>query len=231
MGYLVEKTKLETKVFGGDIFQFYKNNTLYMYDKYSKSDDSCKAISIPDIVVGGFYHFHYLDDSNWMKYSPVFVADYRKMDKLVIILAVNFNFIPLQVRTMLFDKFITEKDFEKDSYLAVDFKGMYTELLRLGFEYSIVEYNASQIKLVHRISLDLLPRFLYSSYPKNKYDPNKLMEIWTAKLKGKEQRHKEMTLLLLSDVYKISEEIGEKYDILREHIERVRKSFEKFGNK
>jgi len=38
-----------------------------------------------------------------------------------------------------FDKFITEKDFEKNNFLEVNFQGMYTELLRYGFEYSIQE--------------------------------------------------------------------------------------------
>lgn len=219
------------KVFGGNIIDFYKENSLYMYDKYSKSDKNCESINIIDIQPGGFYHFHYLDDSNWMKWSPVFVADYRKLDKLTIILAVNFNFIPLEIRSLIFDKFIIDKDIEENRFIPVDFKGMYTELLRLGFEYAIVEYNAAQLKLVHRISLEILPRFLYSSHPKNKYDPNKLMEIWKAKIDGKEQRHKEMTLLLLDDMYKISKEINDRYDALGDHIDRVRKSLEKFGSK
>ena len=229
MGVLQENTKLQMKVFGGNIVDFYKNNSIYMYEKYLGSDSECKSINILDINPGGFYHFHYLDDSNWMKWSPVFVADYRKLDRLTIILAVNFNFIPLEIRTLIFDKFIIDKDIQENRFLPVDFKGMYTELLRLGFEYAIVEYNAEQLKLVHRISLEILPRFLYSQYPKNKYDPNKLMEIWKAKLESKEQRHKEMTLLMLDEVYKVSKEINDKYDVLGEHIERVRKSLKKFG--
>jgi len=48
-------------------------------------------------------------------------------------------------------------------------------------------------------------------------------------LDGKEERHKEMTLLLLDDMYKISKEINDKYSVLGDHIDRVRKSFEKFG--
>ena len=94
MGVLQENTKLQMKVFGGNIVDFYKNNSIYMYEKYLGSDSECRAINISDINPGGFYHFHYLDDSNWMKWSPVFVADYRKLDRLTIILAVNFNFIP-----------------------------------------------------------------------------------------------------------------------------------------
>jgi hypothetical protein len=75
----------------------------------------------------------------------------------------------------------------------------------------------------------LLPRFLYSSYPKNTYDPKKLLEIWETKLETKEQRHKEIITSILSDFYKVRDEISEKYDALRGHIERIRTSYEKYG--
>jgi hypothetical protein len=231
MGSLNERVKLNQLVYGGDLVSFYKENTLFMYDKYSKSDDMCEAISISDIFTGRFYFLHYHDSSNWMRYSPIFCVDYRKFDDKVVILGLNFNFIPLEIRSAIFDKFISEQDFDNNSDLKVDFKGVYTELMRYGFEYTVVEYNAAQIQLVHRIHLELLPRFLYSSHPKNKYDPNKLVEIWTAKLKNREKRHQEMTLAILSDFYDINNEISEKYDALKKHIQRVQNSLNKFKNK
>jgi hypothetical protein len=229
MSSLKERVKLSRLVFGTDIVDYYRNNTLYMYDKYSKTDDDCKAIAKEDIQIGGFYHLHYLDDSNWMRWSPIFCCDYRKFSNMIVILGVNFNFIPLELRDDIFDKFITEKNFAANDVLEVNFKGMYTELLKYGFEYSIQEYNVAQIQLVHRISLELLPRFLYSSYPKNTYDPKKLLEIWETKLETKDQRHKEIITSILSDFYKVREEISEKYDALRGHIERLRTSYEKYG--
>ena len=87
--------------------------------------------------------------------------------------------------------------------MKVDFTGMYSELLKVGFEYSLVEYNSAQIKFVHKISLNILPRFLYHQHPINKYDPNKLMSIWEAKLSGREQRHKEIMLMTLDEMYNI----------------------------
>lgn len=230
MGPLQDRVNLSMKVYGKDIVDFYKNNTLYMVDKYTKSDDMCTSISVRDIIPGRFYFLHYEDPSNWMRYSPIFVVDYRKINDLVIILGVNFNFIPLEVRSSFFDKFISEQDFQNNYPLKVDFKGVYTELLRLGFEYSIVEYNAIQIKLVHQINLELLPRFFYSSHPKNTYDPNKLMEIWTKKIETKEKRHQEITLSLLSEFYDVNGEIDSKYQVLRDHIKRLQDSFNKFKN-
>lgn len=229
MGVLQERVKLSQMVFGKNIVDYYRNNTTFMYNQYQKSDDLCKSINREDIQVGGFYFMQYLDDSNWMKYSPIFCCDYRKFSNLIVILGVNFNFIPLELRSRIFDKFIIEKNFDDNRLLEVDFKGMYSELLRWGFEYAIQEYNVAQIKFVHRISLDLLPRFLYSSYPKNIYDPNKLMQIWGSKLKDRDARHAEIIKSILSDFYEIDKEISSKYDVLVDHITRLQKSYEKYG--
>jgi hypothetical protein len=35
-------------------------------------------INISDIYPGGFYFLHYMDDSNWIRYSPVFIAEFKK---------------------------------------------------------------------------------------------------------------------------------------------------------
>ena len=79
MGSLQNRVDLNMKVYGKDIVDFYKNNSIFMVDKYTKSDDMCTSLSIRDIVPGRFYFFHYEDPSNWMRYSPVFVVDYRKV--------------------------------------------------------------------------------------------------------------------------------------------------------
>ena len=231
MGALQERIDLNQMVFGTDIVDFYKNNTLFMYEKYSKSDDMCEAISISDISVGNFYFLHYHDPSNWMKYSPIFTVETKQLKDMKIVMSLNFNFIPIEIRGRIFDKFISEKMFENNSKLEVDFKGIYTELLKYGFEYSLVEYNAIQISLVHKINLELLPRFLYSSHPKNKYDPKKLMEIWTTKLKTREKRHQELITSNLMDFYEAESLINDKYDALFGHIQRLQSSFNKFKNK
>lgn len=229
MGALQDRVDLSQKVFGENLVDYYRNNTLHMYDKYSKSDDMVETIDKKDIQMGGFYHLYYMDDSNWMKYSPIFCADYRKFDNLIVILGVNFNFIPLELRSAIFDKYIVEDDFKTNKLLAVNFKGIYEALIRYGFEYSIVEYNVAQIKMIHRINLEYLPRFLYSSHPKNTYDPRKLMEIWTKKLETKQKRHQEMIQTLLADFYDISSDISGKYEALGDHITRLQKNFEKYG--
>src|SRR6476620_869165 len=107
MAELLERVNLNLLTNGNGIPDNFKNNSLFFYEKYNQSSKDVQSISVKDIYPGGFYFFHYMDDSNWMKYSPVFVADYKKFDDKLIIMAINFNFIPIEVRVMLFDKFIT----------------------------------------------------------------------------------------------------------------------------
>lgn len=225
----MDKLDLSLLVNGNGVVDNFKNNSLFFYEAYQKSTESIENIAISDIYPGNFYFLHYHDDSNWMKYSPVFIVDYKKFKDKVILIAVNFNFIPIEIRVKLFDMFIIQEDIENERDLKVNFAGMYGELLKLGFEYSLVEYNSAQIEFVHKISLGILPRFLYHQHPINKYDPNKLMSIWEAKLSGREQRHKEIMLMTLDEMYNIETDITEKYQQMGGHIKRIQKSMRKYG--
>ena len=229
MGELLERVKLSNLVNGDGIADAYKKNSLYFYNKYQKSDLEVQAIPLSKIQAGRFYFFHYLDDSNWMKYSPVFVISVKKFENLQIVMAMNFNFVPLEVRTSVFDNIIIEQNFEKDIPLKVDFNGVYQRLRSYGFEYSIVEYNLAQIKLSHKIEMRSVPRFLYAGHPKNKYDAKRLYGIWRAKIKDRDKRDAEMSSALIMDFFEASDEITENYDVLRGHIQRLRTSLEKYG--
>jgi hypothetical protein len=230
MAILKDKVKLELLVNGNGPADNFKNNSLFFYDKYSKSDKDVMNIPVGKMQIGGFYFLQYEDDSNWMKWSPIFTIDFKKFSNMIVIFGVNFNFIPLEFRVGIFDKYINDLDFEKDNLLKVSYKGVYEELRKYGFEYAINEYNMSQIKYVHKISMNMVPRFLYSQFPKNKYDPNGLMKIWTAKIDKRDQRHKEMTSAIISDFYKMDNEISEKYVVLNDHINRLQKSIQKYGS-
>ena len=231
MSPLEERVRLSLLVYGNGIEENFRNNSFFFAEKYSKSDNMVTAKSTVDIQPGGFYFFHYLDDSNWMKYSSVFVVEQRNFGNQIIVMAVNLNFIPLQIRPLIFDKYIIEDNFEKDTFLKVDYVGMYKELVKLGFEYALMEYNAIQIKLVHKIHMEILPRFLYSQHPKAIYDPNKLMQIWEKKLETKSERNQEMMKSMIDEFYDIDKDISEKYKVMKGHIERIQKSLKKYGGK
>jgi hypothetical protein len=231
MGELVDRIGLRMLVDGDGLADNFKNNSLYFYDKYQKSDKDVRAVGVNDILPGNFYHFHYLDSSNWMMFSPVFVTNFKKISNQIIIFGVNFNFIPLEVRAYLFDNFMIEEDFEKDRSLKVNYDGMYSELIKYGFEYALVEYNALQIKMVHRIEMGSVPRFLISAHPKNKYDPGKLFDIWQVKLKDKDKRNQEIMNSTIDDFFDTKGEINEKYVVLKKHIQRIQTNLRKFGNR
>jgi hypothetical protein len=229
MGELIERVKLSNLVYGNGIVENFKNNSLFFYEKYSKSDDVVTSISVGKMQLGGFYFLHYKDDSNWMKYAPIFTADFKKFGNMIVILGINLNFIPLEVRVSIFDKYIVMDDFEKDRLLSVDYAGVYSELKKYGFEYALQEFNLSQVEFVHKINMVLVPRFLYSGHPIVKYDPTKLYSIWRAKLDGRVERDNEMSKALISDFYKATDDIMGNYDVLKNHMDRVKKSYEKYG--
>jgi hypothetical protein len=229
MGELLERSNLGELVYGAGLLENYENNSFYFYNKYKESDQLVTNINPGSIQIGRFYFLHYMCDSNWMKYSPIFTVDFKKFGKHVIIYAVNFNFLPIEVRIAIFDKFIQESDFEKDKNLEVDFGGVYKALQNFGFEYAIVEYNLAQIKLVHKINLEVVPRYLYSGHPENKYDPKKLYEIWKFKIKNQSKRHSDMSKHLANDFTKMNEEFESELTSLKDHIKRLKRSVEKYG--
>lgn len=235
MGELYERLKLNKLVKGNDIPSFFKENSLNFYQKYLQTDDYVKITPIKNIIKGQFYFFHYRDDSNWIKWSPVFVADVKVYGPQIILLCVNFNFLPLEVRVAIFDQYLTEADFDKcerlqgKHFIKVKYEPMYNELKRLRLEYSLIEYNAVQIVKAHRIHFSVLPEFLYSQHPKNKYDPIKLIQIWKKKAETSHERDSEMSQLTIDDLYDFNKDFTTKFNLLEGHIKRIRNSVEKYG--
>lgn len=228
MGVLKEKVNLSIKVNGTDIADAFKNNSLYFYEKYQKSDKLVTSVPVGKMQIGGFYHLTYSDESNWMVYSPIYVASYKKFGNDIAVLAINLNFIPLEVRVLVFDKFIKEDDYDNDNLIPLDYNTAYDTLRSLGFEYALMEFDAKRIVGVHKINLSLLPRFLYAQHPINKYDPNKLMEIWSAKIANRDARDEEIKKLNLQDIFDIEKELGDKYETLSKHIDRLRRNNENY---
>lgn len=223
MGILLDRIKEESN---GNVPEYFKENSMWFYDKYKHPIDDVKNIPISKMVEGRFYFLFYKDDSNWMQYSPIFFIDFKKIENLTIIYGVNMNFIPIEIRAAFFDRYL--KNFnDPNQFNGISFESAYKQLLRLGYEYAIVEYNAAQIVYSYEISISLLSKFLYSTYPKIKYDPANLYKLWLKKLETKEQRHNEIIKSLVSDFVKMTGEI--KYDQLNDHITRLQNSIKKYG--
>jgi len=235
MGELYDRFKLNKLVSSNDPVSYFKENSIDFYKSYTKSTEQIKAIPVRLMIPGKFYFLHYKDDSNWIRYSPVFITEQKLYESNILFTCVNFNFIPLEIRILFFDKYIKELDFQQDikkkgnHFIKVKHEIIYRELKKLRLEYSIQPYNAAQIVTCHRIMMEDLPRFLFSAHPKNKYDPKKLIEIWKTKAKNSDQRDDEMMKLTTEDLYNFDKDFMQKFDTLSSHIERFRKSIEKWG--
>lgn len=223
MGELIERVKLAKLVWSD-----YQKNSDYFAKKYQKSDDEVTSISLSNLEMGNFYFFHYKDSSNWMKYSPIFAVSHKKIQNIIVLYAINLNFIPIDVRAEFFDKFMDERTFEKNTPLRVDLKGVYDELREIGFEYALMEFILNNVVFSHKIHMESVPRFLFSGHPLNKYDPKKLYDIQVAKSKDRNKRHEEMNKLMMSDFIEIDSEISDSFDVLKDHIKRVRDNIKKF---
>ena len=225
---LLDRIKLSLMVHGNDVADNYKNNSMFFYNQYKSSSAEVLSLKPTQMQLGGFYFITYLDESNWMRYSLIFTADFRKISNQIIIFGVNFNFIPMQIRAAIFDPFMTKETFDKNKLLQVNYQGVYNELRKYGYEYTIVEYNMKLIQSVHKIEMNLVPRFLYSGFPSNKYDPNKLYSIWKVKLKDRDKRHQEMLKLTMDDLMNLGDDVTSNYDVLQSHIDRLQRNMNKF---
>jgi hypothetical protein len=232
MGELKKKMK---ELIKEGVPTFFKNNSMKFYNLYNSPDkDIVNPIPIAKMSVGGIYFIYYRDESNWMQLSPILCADIR--DKRIVF-GVNMNFLPLEVRLEMFDNMIVKiGENNKQSkgltpFHFVNFEDVYKRLLRLGFEYAIVEYEIGRIVRVNEINYDELPTWLYSQHPKNIYDPIKLYSIWEAKLKNRPERHKELISKLVEDFYNVTDELIDNSTALKGHFQRLQRSQDKFGDK
>ena len=229
MGLLFNKYKKEVK---GDDSVYYKDNTMNFYNLYQSPDNKkVRTVNIGNVVKGRFYFIKYLDKSNWMMYSPVMVCDF--VDGRMIF-AINFNFIPLEIRMAIFDQYTKKteyKGFNETPYPVMTFENAYKLLIRFGYEYAIVEYEVSRVELLYEINPDMTLEFLFSGYPLNKYDPDKLYSIWLKKMETKEQRHQEMIEKIASDFYNVTDELIESAGALKGHFKRLKSNYDAFGDK
>jgi hypothetical protein len=229
MGILLDRVEVDNNLKKIDVATAFKQNSLFFFEKYKSSDKGVRFIPLRDITLGGFYFLHYKDESNWMQYSPVFTIEHKKFEDRIVLLALNFNFIPIELRVRLFDPYMNRDDFEKNRDLVVDYPGIYNKLLSIGFEYSIVEYNMAQVMFSHRISNDLVPRFLYSQHPINIYDPKKLYQIMLAKIGDQKLRDEQIRKLAVDQLYKEVSQEGFDLDQLAGRFERIQRNLRKFN--
>ena len=210
----------------------FKENSINIYNLLSKPEkEKVEYIPITKLKSGGVYFIFYKDESNWMRFSPVLCCELK--DKRLMF-GVNLNFLPLEIRANLFDYLIKTlnknngEPITKSPFNNITFDGIYKRLIRLGFEYALVEYNFERVERIAKIDFSILPDFLMSAHPKNIYDPSKLYQIWESKLKNRPERHNELITKLVSDFYDVTDQLVESSVSLKGHFQRLKRNQEKF---
>lgn len=232
MGHLTELVKLNVLVRGANELEAYINNTNYFTTRYlaQSPDNDVLAIRKNQIIPGQFYFFTYMHDSNWFKYSPVFIIDKKVASGITILRCINMNFLPLRFRVTFFDPYLREQDFSNPNFiLKTQFDKVARELLKFKYNFAIKMYSVDQIVKVYRISLNILPRFLYSGHKYAKYDPGKLKQIWQSQSSVADVREKEMMSATMDDYTDLTKDISGKFDVLKNDVMTFRNSLRKYG--
>lgn len=213
MGYFNEKYKLSLLLNGNGVLDNYVNNTNYFYSQYQKTSKDILSIKMEQMFIGYFYFIlNNIDSEPYMKYCPIFVVDFRKVNNIIVVFAINFNIIPVDIRPYIVDEMIDKNIFDNNQRVDITYEKAYNILLKYGFEYSIVEYLPQDIVRVHKISMNILPRFICSGYPIVKYDHRKLYNIWMNALKTRDKRYNEMKYKLVSELEIVKKNMNENYN-------------------
>lgn len=222
MGILADKVDEEIKNEAKDNRNIYYNQNVK--ELYEEKYNQLKSISTAKMTIGRFYFIVNNDSNGWMKYCPIMLIDYKQFKDYNIGYTINFNFIPIEIRIAMFDTILSNFT-DENQFQVMNFKLAYSLLLKYGYEYAIMEFNLRNILEVREIPINKLSKFLYSSPPFIKYDPNKLYDIWVKKLATKPQRHQQMTKANIETFFDKTKELNEEFSLLKNRIKRIQGDF------
>jgi hypothetical protein len=218
MGVLKDDIKVLYDKFGENIVV---DAARELMQKMHNPDKDVTPVNLGAIEKGKFYFMLYdiaSKTSKMEKFSPVFIADWSKGNSSTLY-AVSLNFIPANIRIVVFDAIVSgdkgiytsnkEKDVLKNkSFGEVDLQKMYNILQMVGFEYSIREFDLRLVNKLYAISTNFLPKLITMSTELfTGVGEHKMAEIWAAKIKQRDERHKEFVKGLWEDYDKMSKTI------------------------
>jgi methyl-accepting chemotaxis protein len=213
MGKLIDKIlKLRTDL-GSDVHNIIAKDFVKLLNNNNEfMSNSTKR----DIYPGKFYFLFYgLKEklSKMEKYSPVYVVDIKRNKNKTIIYAISTNFLPIAIRSTYFDTLLSSYDETKMKNSEVLFKNInykiaYNTLSVLGFEYVIREFEMEKLDSVKEIHNNYLAEFLlFNTQIFTDVGEDKLNQIWLAKLKTRDERHRKLMLDLMKDYKDMSKVI------------------------
>lgn len=213
MGLLLDKMMKLRDEYGMNI-----HNTLAkeFVTLLNMNNDHMSEVSPADLKKGKFYFFFYgLSEklTKMEKFSPVYVVDTKRTGNTVTIYAISTNFLPVAIRAKYFDTILAgfnENNIVKNDviYTGMSYPLAYNTLGSLGFEYTIREFDMSKLNKVKEIHNDYIDKFLlFNTQIFTDVDENKLNEIWLAKLKTRDERHRKIMIELMNDYNEMAKTI------------------------
>lgn len=223
------------------------NNMMELRDKYgmnihnalarefvellNKDNENMHNIKPTDIEKGKFYFFFYgLSEkfTKMEKFSPVYVVDTKRTGNTYTIYAISTNFLPVAVRAKYFDTILAgfkKSDIEDNNviYSSINYQLAYNTLASLGFEYTIREFDITKLNKVKEIHNNYIDKFLlFNTQIFTDVDENKLTEIWLAKLKTRDERHRKIIIELMNDYNEMAKTI---LNSINETNQNINKSY------
>lgn len=236
MAELLDRVKLLKKTEGTLVSE---NSTKWLLKRLQSPEEGFKAVKLNDVYIGKFYYLLYdlhSKRSKMEQYSPVLLVDYRNVSGKKIIYGISLNFIPQNIRLLFFDSFLDsfqnvfkpldskEKIGNNEKPLPINFEIAFKALDKIGFQYTIREFDIEQINKAYEVSMNTLPRFMtVNSTVITGVDENKLANIWLSKLKNREEAVQKRISELVTDYTEITK-------TFRKEFKNYKKEFDNISN-
>ncbi len=217
-----------------------KNSEDFLTWFREKEYDKVMPINPASIDRGKLYFILYDlagKSSKMEKYNPTFVIDWATIDRKRYLFVVNFNFIPIAVRVMVFNT-IFNTDLKKfddldpspdkqEAISGITFGKVYKLLKSVGFEWAIRKFEAAKLNKTYVINFDKAKEFITMSTARlTGVDDAKLLEIWKKKITQQDAREAKLIKELLGDYKSMEKELGKSMTDITAQEETLYQSLE-----
>lgn len=238
MAQLLQKIATIRKEEGKD---FSENSSRWLIDALQNNSEGVQQVKMGDMYVGKFYFLMYDlagKSAKLEQYSPILLVDFKHVFNTKILFGLSFNFLPARMRLIFFDKLLdnypkvfeapddkSKKGQPEQPLRGINFNNIYNLLSKIGYEYTIREFDARLINKVYEVSMVHLPRFLsVNTQVFTNVDDAKLAQIWLAKLKTREDRHQKMLLDIASGYDKVEKTLEDEFADFKEVMKNLKES-------
>ncbi len=212
----------------------------WLLSKLKSPDNKFQRTPLSDLKVGSFYFIKYdlsaINKSSKMEQTvPMLLVDYKPMIDNRVLYIMNLNFVPLNLKEAFFTKFLDsnystilqnnekKKTVREESPLPnMDYEFMWSQLLKLGIEYSLREIRTELIKDIFKISTDDLHLLTtINTQMLTGLDEKKLIDIWIAKLKKESLETRVDEMLKKADYEEILNDLKKTFKDLNDMMDKI----------